>query len=84
MIQVDTSKYDDSYFKAAEKKQRKTRGEDDFFTQEEKKRELPADYIANQKAVDAAVLAAVDEDVKGYLSHRFTLRSGDRPHLMKF
>lgn len=24
------------------------------------------------------------EELKGYLSTRFTLRSGDRPHLMKF
>lgn len=81
---VDTSKFDDGYFRAAEKKQRSARGEEEFFAQEEKKKELPAEYIANQKAVDAGLLSALSDDLKGYLSTRFTLRAGDRPHLMKF
>jgi len=81
---VDISKFDDSYFRAAEKKQRKQRGEEDFFAQEEKKTELPAEYVANQKSVDAALLSALNDELKGYLATRFTLRSGDRPHLMKF
>ena len=38
----------------------------------------PSDYFA------PACLPACSEDLKGYLSSRFTLRSGDRPHLMKF
>lgn len=81
---VDVSKFDDSYFKSAEKKQRTKRGEAEFFEDEPKKKELPADYIANQKAVDAAILSGLSDDLKSYLSTRFTLRSGDRPHLMKF
>lgn len=81
---VDITKFDDAYFKSAEKKERKKPSEEGFFAQEEKKKELPADYIANQKTVDAALLKAIDGDMKGYLSTRFTLRSGDRPHLMKF
>lgn len=81
---VDISKFDDAYFKSAEKKQRKKPSEEGFFAQEEKRSELPAEYVANQKSVDAALLGALDGDMKGYLSTRFTLRSGDRPHLMKF
>lgn len=81
---VDSAKFDDAYFKATEKKQRSKRGEEEFFAQEEKKKELPAEYVANQKAVDAALLGVLGDDVKGYLSSRFSLRSGDRPHLMKF
>jgi large subunit ribosomal protein L6e len=81
---VDISKFDDSYFKSAEKKQRTKRGEADFFEDKLEKKQLPADYIANQKTVDAAILGALNDDVKGYLGTRFTLRSGDRPHLMKF
>ena len=50
----------------------------------QEKKELPAEYVANQKAVDTALLAGLDADLKGYLSTRFTLRDGDRPHLMKF
>ena len=81
---VDITKFDDAYFRAAEKKQRTKRDEEGFFAQEEKKTELPADYVANQKAVDASLLSALSDELKGYLATRFTLRSGDRPHLMKF
>jgi hypothetical protein len=34
--------------------------------------------------VDAALLKALSPELKGYLATRFTLRDGDRPHLMKF
>jgi large subunit ribosomal protein L6e len=51
---------------------------------EETKKELSAEYIADQKAVDAALLKAISPELKGYLGTRFTLRDGDRPHLMKF
>ncbi|KAG7673070.1 hypothetical protein Ndes2526B_g05363 [Nannochloris sp. 'desiccata'] len=81
---VDSAKFDDSYFRSAEKKQRKQRDEEGFFAQEEKKTALPAEYIANQKAVDAALLSGLSDELKGYLATRFTLKSGDRPHLMKF
>jgi large subunit ribosomal protein L6e len=49
-----------------------------------KKAPIAEDYIANQKALDTALLPALSTDLKGYLSARFTLRDGDRPHLMKF
>jgi large subunit ribosomal protein L6e len=81
---VNLSKVDDAYFRSAEKKQRTKRSEEDFFAQETTKKELPAEYVANQKSADAAVLGKLSEELKGYLSTRFTLRSGDRPHLMKF
>ena len=45
---------------------------------------LPAAFVDAQKAVDAALTAALDADVKGYLSRTFTLKAGDRPHLLKF
>jgi large subunit ribosomal protein L6e len=51
---------------------------------EEAKKELSAEYIANQKEVDAALLKALSPELKGYLSTRFSLKDGDRPHLMKF
>lgn len=51
---------------------------------EETKKEISAEYIADQKAVDAALLKALSPELKGYLGTRFTLRDGDRPHLMKF
>lgn len=45
---------------------------------------LPDSYIQNQKTVDSAILGGLDEDLKGYLGTRFSLKSADRPHLMKF
>ena len=45
--------------------------------------ELPAEYVANQKAVDAALAGKLGE-LKAYLAATFSLRSSDRPHLMKF
>jgi len=80
---VDTAKFDDAYFKSAEKKAKK-QSEEGFFQEKQEKAPLPAEYVANQKAVDAALLGKLSDDLKGYLSTRFTLRSGDRPHLMKF
>jgi large subunit ribosomal protein L6e len=81
---VATDSFNDAYFKSAEKKERNARGADGFFEEQQKKKELPADYIKNQKTVDAALLGGLSADVKGYLSTRFGLKSGDRPHLMKF
>jgi large subunit ribosomal protein L6e len=80
---VDVSKFDDAYFKSAEKKAKK-QSEEGFFQEKAEKAALPAEYVANQKAVDAALLGKLSDELKGYLSTRFTLRSGDRPHLMKF
>ena len=34
--------------------------------------------------MDSKVTAALDEDLKAYLGSRFSLKSADRPHLMKF
>lgn len=80
---VDVSKFEDSYFKAAEKKDRK-KGEEQFFEGDAEKKELSPEYVENQKAVDAALLAGLEADVRGYLGTRFSLKSGDRPHLLKF
>ncbi|KAI8475776.1 MAG: ribosomal protein L6 component of cytosolic 80S ribosome and 60S large subunit [Monoraphidium minutum] len=81
---LDLSKFTDSYFKAAEDKKDKKKGEDEFFKAAAEKAPLAAEYVANQKALDAALLPALSADLKGYLGSRFTLRDGDRPHLMKF
>lgn len=82
---VDISPFSDDYFKSAEKKVYKGRkSEADFFDEEPKKKELPAAYVENQKNTDAAILSALSDELKGYLSATFTLKSGDRPHLMKF
>eukprot|EP00798_Chlamydomonas_sp_ICE-L_P009446 gene9446-8903_t len=78
-----STKFNDAYFKSAEAKKGK-KDEEKFFEGEQKKTELSADYVANQKTLDAALLAALSPELKGYLSSRFSLKDGDRPHLMKF
>lgn len=83
-MQVDASKFDDDYFVPAEKKKQKKKGEDDFFEGDKEKKSLPSEYIENQKTVDSALTAGLSEDLKGYLSTRFSLKSNDRPHLLKF
>jgi large subunit ribosomal protein L6e len=81
---LDLSKFDDAFFAAAEAKKAK-KGSDEFFASgvPDKKPLSPA-YVSAQKALDGALAKAVPAELKGYLGSRFTLRDGDRPHLMKF
>ena len=82
---VDTKKFDDKYFKKPSK-DRSKKSEEDFFNGEAEKKELPASYIADNKALDAAISPKVQAvpHLAGYLATKFTLKSGDKPHEMKF
>jgi large subunit ribosomal protein L6e len=82
---VDATKFGDAYFKPTEKKEKK-KGEKEFFQAEggDAKKTLAPEYLENQKTIDGALLGGLSDDLKGYLSTRFGLKSGDRPHLMKF
>lgn len=66
----------------------KTKGEDDFFKDGEqpKKKEIDPERIADQKAVDKALMANIKKvaDLEHYLSASFSLRSSERPHEMVF
>ncbi|XP_009772155.1 large ribosomal subunit protein eL6-like [Nicotiana sylvestris] len=84
---VNVEKIDDKYFaKQAEKKQKK--GEGEFFEdkKEEKKNVLPQGKKDDQKAVDEALIKAVEcvPELKAYLSARFSLKSGMKPHELVF
>jgi large subunit ribosomal protein L6e len=82
---VDTKKFDDKYFKKPSK-DRSKKSETDFFEEKTEKKELPASYVADNKALDAAIapkVAAVPH-LAGFMATKFTLKSGDRPHEMKF
>lgn len=82
---VDVSKYNVAYF-AREKGSKIKKSETDFFNEEIPKKEIKAERVADQKTVDAALLAEVKKTpmLKQYLSSSFTLSSGDKPHLLKF
>jgi len=56
----------------------------EFFENAEKKKVLSADYVSNQKTLDAALMPAFKAEMKAYLATSFSLKDGDRPHLMKF
>eukprot|EP00914_Ancora_sagittata_P014520 GHVO01028379.1.p1 GENE.GHVO01028379.1~~GHVO01028379.1.p1 ORF type:complete len:159 (-),score=15.05 GHVO01028379.1:172-648(-) len=70
---VDVSKFDDAYFQKDGKKS----GEQSI---------LPKSRIADQDAVDNAILKTLDNDLslKQYMKTRFGLHNGMRVHEMKF
>lgn len=83
---VDVSKVTDKTFersKSAKKADAKA-----FFAEGAKKKEVSAERVALQKAVDGAVLKNIKADktplLKQYLHARFSLTKNDKPHNMKF
>lgn len=82
---VDVSKFQVEYF-AREKVSKSKKSEADFFNEEQPKKEIKAERIADQKAVDSSLLAEIKKTplLKQYLSSSFSLKSGDKPHLLKF
>lgn len=82
---VDVSKYNVAYF-AREKGSKIKKSEADFFNDVIPQKEIKAERVADQKTVDAALLAEVKKTpmLKQYLSSSFTLSSGEKPHLLKF
>ncbi|KAJ4728952.1 60S ribosomal protein L6 [Melia azedarach] len=83
---VDVEKFDDKYFaKEAEKK--KNKGEAEFFEAEkEVKKALPEGKKEDQKTVDGALMKSIEAvpDLKTYLSARFSLKLGMKPHELVF
>ncbi|KAL5216481.1 hypothetical protein ABZP36_007882 [Zizania latifolia] len=83
---VNVDKIDDKYFaRDKKKKAKKTEGEL-FETEKETTKDLPQFKKEDQKAVDAALIKAIEAvpDLKTYLGARFSLRDGDKPHEMVF
>ncbi|RMZ83888.1 hypothetical protein DV737_g1424, partial [Chaetothyriales sp. CBS 132003] len=78
---------DEKYF-AREKKSRKEKGEEAFLKQGEKpeKKQPSSSRAADQKTIDKPLLSAIkkEEYLASYLSSSFSLRSGQKPHEMKF
>ncbi|MBA0550723.1 hypothetical protein Golob_021645 [Gossypium lobatum] len=83
---VNVEKFDDKYFaKEVDKKKKKSEGE--FFEAEkEDKKKLPEDKKEDQKSVDASLIKSIEgvPDLKAYLSARFSLKSGMKPHELVF
>ena len=82
---VNTEKLNDAYFKRP--KQAATKKSGEFFAEENKAKNVISDERkADQKAVDTALLAAVNAtpSLKAYLGARFTLTNGQFPHALQF
>ena len=91
---------DAAFVKPKEAKKSGKKSEGEFFAQTDKKvccchsnallyppqKALPAEFIAEQKAVDAAIMGKMKKDgvLVRYLRARFTLSSGVFPHELKF
>jgi len=82
---IDVSKIDDAFFARAVVKSAKKDG-DKFFDKDAKKEGPNATRKAEQKRVDAAIapLLKTNKVLKSYLNAKFSLRNGQRPHLIKF
>ncbi|RCK60938.1 60S ribosomal protein L6-B [Candida viswanathii] len=82
---VDVSKFTVEYF-AREKSGKSKKSEAEFFDEAAPKKEIKAERVADQKTVDAALLSEIKKTplLKQYLAASFSLKNGDRPHLLKF
>ncbi|KGQ96671.1 60S ribosomal protein L6-B [Candida albicans P94015] len=82
---VDVSKFNVEYF-AREKSSKSKKSEAEFFNESQPKKEIKAERVADQKSVDAALLSEIKKTplLKQYLAASFSLKNGDRPHLLKF
>lgn len=83
---VDASKFDDAYFKKPAKDRRapseRSLVEDTYSGSQQ----LPQSYIDDNRRIDQQLTRAIDQvdSLRGYLGSRFTLKSGDKPHMMRF
>jgi large subunit ribosomal protein L6e len=83
---VNVEKYDDKYF-AKEAKKKKEKGEGQFFESEkEEKTKLSQEKKDDQKVVDTTLIKSIEAvpDLKNYLSARFSLKAGMKPHELVF
>ncbi|OEJ86599.1 60S ribosomal protein L6-A [Hanseniaspora osmophila] len=82
---VNVEKFNVEYF-AREKLTRKQKAEANFFNEDQPKKEVKAERVEDQKIVDKALLAQIKQTplLKQYLGASFSLKSGDKPHQLKF
>ncbi|KAI9168563.1 60S ribosomal protein L6 [Blastocladiella emersonii ATCC 22665] len=83
---VDVTKFDDAYFKKAAAPKAAKSAEAFFADPKSALSALPASRVADQKAVDKALLATVAKipNLAKYLAGTFSLTNGQIPHLLKF
>jgi len=84
---ADYEKYNDDYFRRPASA-KKVRNEEGFFAKKDKsgKSECSAERIADQQAVDTALMASIGKvaNLEKYMHATFSLKQGQYPHLMQF
>lgn len=79
------AKINDAYFRR--EKISGAKPEASFFADPANKKAHPDSKVADQKAVDKAVIAAIKKDgpvLSKYLASTFSLSNGEKPHAMRF
>nr|CAI6437332.1 CBM_HP1_G0009740.mRNA.1.CDS.1 [Saccharomyces cerevisiae] len=81
---VNVEKFNVEYF-AKEKLTKKEKKEANLFPEQQNK-EIKAERVEDQKVVDKALIAEIKKTplLKQYLSASFSLKNGDKPHMLKF
>lgn len=82
---VEVEKFNVAYF-ARDSKSKKTGSEEEFFGDKTEKKEVKTERVEDQKVVDKALLSEIKKTplLRQYLASSFSLKKGDRPHLLKF
>jgi len=77
-------KFNDEFFKR--EKESKQKSEEAMFGENKEKPTLPESRVADQKVVDAPIIAAIAKNahLRAYLHSSFSLSKGQFPHTMKF
>jgi large subunit ribosomal protein L6e len=85
---VKTEKITDAMFTKPKVEKNGKKSETEFFKKDEGKKSLPADFIAAQREVDAAIMGKLIKEETGimvrYLKSRFSLSNNQLPHELKF
>lgn len=84
---LDLEKFTPEYFTRDNNNSNKNKkSEKDFFGDVDPKKEIRAERIDDQKVVDKALITEIKKTplLKQYLATSFSLKNGDKPHLMKF
>lgn len=81
---LDVSKIEDKQF--VKEKTKGKKGEGEFFEDGEEKKGLPAELKDAQTAVESHLMPLIEAvpQLKEYLGARFSLKSGMKPHELKF
>ncbi|CCF59811.1 hypothetical protein KAFR_0I00300 [Kazachstania africana CBS 2517] len=82
---VNVEKFNVEYFARDSKLSKKEKKEANLFPEQQTK-EIKTERIEDQKVIDKALLAEIKKTplLKQYLAASFSLKNGDKPHLLKF